>query len=232
MGPPGDVTSFREKLVSIKGVWATVVLFILVIGGIYLGLCTPTEAGAVGAFGALVIGICRKRLSWENFMASLRDAGTITAMVFIILAGADIFGYSLAASKLPLELAHFVSELVLPSLIILIMILFIYLILGALMPAIAMIILTLPIFFPTVKALGYDPIWFGVIMVIMLEMAVITPPIGINVFAIYGVSKDVPMGTIFRGIIPYVFVQAACIALLIVFPQIATILPKIMGFLK
>jgi tripartite ATP-independent transporter DctM subunit len=232
MGPAGIGVTFKEKLISLKGIWSMVVLFALVIGGIYMGLFTPTEAGAIGAFGALVIGLLQKRFSWETFSASLLDAGKITAMVFIILIGADIFSYFLAVSKLPFQLADFVGSLPLPRLLLLIIILFIYLVLGCLMPALAMIILTLPIFYPIVDALGFEPIWFGVIMVIMLEMAVITPPIGINVFAVSGVAKDVPMSTIFRGILPFFLVMIVCLAILIAFPQLATILPKIMGFMK
>jgi tripartite ATP-independent transporter DctM subunit len=232
LGPRGAATTFQEKFVSLRGSLATLCLFVLVIGGLYAGLFTATEAGAIGSFGALATGIITRRLTWKGFRTALKEAGLITSMVFMILIGADIFGYSLTATKLPMKMASFVAGLPLPGLLILVTILLTYVILGCLMPTIAMIILTLPIFYPTVQALGYDPIWFGVIMVLMMEMAVITPPIGVNVFGIFSVAKDIPLYTIFRGILPYISAIVALIMLLIAFPRIATFLPALMGFVK
>jgi len=175
LGPKGPSTSLGEKFRSLKGVWATLVLFVGVMGGMYVGAFTPTEGGGIGAFGAFIIGVARRRLEWRNILQSLLEAGRITGTCLGILIGANIFGYFLAASKLPIALADFVTTMPVPSVFILTAILVIYLFLGCLMPAIPMLILTVPIFYPVVMAMGYDPIWFGVIMVLMFEMAVITP---------------------------------------------------------
>jgi tripartite ATP-independent transporter DctM subunit len=229
LGPPGPHTSFKEKIYSLKGVWATLILFAIVIGGMYVGVFTPTEGGGVGAFGALVIGVARRRLNWQGILSSLLETGKISAVCIGILLGAQIFGYFLAASKLPIVMAEVVTQMVVPSLIILITILIIYLLLGCLMPAIPMLVLTVPIFYPVVMALGYDPIWFGVIMVLMFEMAVITPPMGINVLALQTVTQDISLTVMFRGVIPFLIAMIACVAILTIFPDIALFLPNLFG---
>jgi tripartite ATP-independent transporter DctM subunit len=228
-GPPGPETNMREKIASLKGVWATLLLFALVIGGMYAGVFTPTEGGGIGAFGALLIGVVRRRLTFKDILSSLLDAGKISAVCISVLIGANIFGYFLAASMLPMELANYVSQLTIPPLVVLIIILIIYMFLGCLMPAIPMLVLTVPIFYPVITALGYDPIWYGVLMVLMFEMAVITPPMGINVLALKTVAGDIPIETMFRGIIPYLFAMMACVGILIVFPDIALVLPRLFG---
>ncbi|MGD8226286.1 MAG: TRAP transporter large permease subunit [Desulfobacteraceae bacterium] len=227
LGPPGPPTNWKEKIYALKGVWATLVLFAMVIGGMYIGVFTPTEGGGIGAAGAFVIGVVRRRLNWAGILSSLLEAGRITGTCLSILIGANVFGYFLAASKLPLELADFVTKLPVPSILILTAILIIYLFLGCLMPAIPMLILTVPIFFPVVMAMGYDPIWFGVIMVLMFEMAVITPPMGINVLALQTVVKDVSLSDMFRGVLPFLMAMIVCVILIIIFPQIATLLPDL-----
>lgn len=225
LGPPGPKTTWKEKVVSLKGVWATLVLFVGVMGGMYVGAFTPTEGGGIGAFGAFFIGVARRRLNGKGILSSLLEAGRITGTCLSILIGANIFGYFLAASKLPLELAGFVVKLPVPAVLILTAILVIYLFLGCLMPAIPMLILTVPIFYPVVTAMGYDPIWFGVIMVLMFEMAVITPPMGINVLALQTVAGDVSLADMFRGVMPFLFAMIVCVILLILFPKIPTFLP-------
>jgi len=228
LGPPGPRTTFKEKIISLKGTWVMIALFLLVIGGLYSGIFTPTEAGAIGAFAALIIGLAWRRFTRKSVITSFLDSGATSSMLFIILGGVFIMGYFLAVSRVPLVVSDFVAGLHVSRYLILVLILFIYVILGMLMNIGPIILLTLPIFFPTVVALGFDPIWFGVIMVIMMEMGQITPPIGMNVFAIAGVARDVPMWTIFKGIFPFVIMQALMIAILIVFPQIATWLPSLM----
>ena len=225
LGPEGPRTSFKEKIQSLKGVWATLALFVLVIGGMYGGVFTPTEGGGIGAFGALLIGVVRGRLNLRGIWNSLLEAGMISAVCIGVLVGANIFGYFLAASKLPLELAGYVAALPVPPLIILITILIIYLFLGCLMPAIPMLILTVPIFYPVISTLGYDPIWYGVVMVLMFEMAVITPPMGINVLALQCVTEDCSLGSMFQGTIPFLGAMIVCVALLIAVPGIALFLP-------
>jgi len=228
LGPPGPRTTIRDKIYALKGVWATLILFIGVMGGMYVGAFTPTEGGGMGAFGAFIIGVLRGRLGWKGILSSLLEAGRITGTCLSILIGANIFGYFLAASKLPLELADFVTKLPVPSVFILTSILIIYLFLGCLMPAIPMLILTVPIFYPVVIAMGYDPIWFGVIMVLMFEMAVITPPMGINVLALQAVVDDVSLADMFRGVLPFLFAMIACVILLILFPKIPILLPELL----
>lgn len=227
-GPPGPRTSFKERVVSLRGVWGMLILFMLVLGGIYQGFFTPTEAGAVGAFGALVIALARKRLNGQNFLDSLLEAGLTTAMIFAIFVGAFIFGYFLTVTKLPIELAGLVTGFPLNRYVILGFILVFYLFLGCILEPASMIVITIPIIFPIVVNLGFDPIWFGVIMVRVCEMGMITPPVGMNVFALSGVVKDVPLYTIFRGIFPFLLADICHVALLIAFPQIALFLPSMM----
>jgi tripartite ATP-independent transporter DctM subunit len=227
LGPAGPKTTIREKINSVKGLWATLALFVLVIGGMYIGIFTPTEGGSIGAFGALVIGLVRRRLKWRGVMSSFVDGGKISAICISILIGAEIFGPFLSTSKLPMELANFVIRISIFPLIVLIAILIIYLFLGCIVPAIPMLILTVPIFYPVITAMGYDPIWYGVIMVLMFEMAVITPPMGINVLALQSVAGDVPISEMFRGILPFLIMMWICVAILIAFPDIALFLPRL-----
>lgn len=228
LGPKGPRTTILEKLDSAKGVWPVLVLFVIVIGGIYSGVFTPSEAGAVGASGAIVIGLVKRRLGWDRFLKASRDGGRIITMAFTILVGAGILGYFIAASKVPMLLAQYVSVLPFSPAGILLIILFFYTFLGMLMPAIPMVVITVPLFYPVVMALGFDPIWFGVITVLMFELAVITPPVGINIYGLSGSAPDLKIGTIFRGVIPFVFVVWICIIILMVFPSIATFLPNLL----
>lgn len=229
LGPRGPSTSFTEKLASLKGIWAVLILFLLVMGGLYLGVVTPTEAAGIGAFAAFLIMLGKKQLTRQNLVGSLLDTGKITAMCYIILMGANLFGYFIAVTRIPYELADFAGALPVPRLLILVFILVVYLFLGCVMDAIAMIVLTVPIFYPVVTGLGFDPIWFGVIMVIVMEMGLITPPVGVNVFVISGVAKGVPLNTIFQGIFPFLLAMIVCIAILIALPQIALLLPNLMS---
>ncbi len=228
MGPPGERANFRERLVSLKGTWGVLALFILVIGGIYMGVFTPTEAAGVGAFGAFLFALGRRRLGWHNFTDSLVETGRTSAMAFFTLIGAMILGYFLAVTRLPFELANLVAELQVNRYIILGGILLIYIFLGTFVPSLVMIMLTIPILFPVIVAIGFNPIWFGIIIVRMVEMAQITPPVGINVYVMKGVAKDIPMSTIFRGIVPFFIADIFHVALLIAVPQITLFLPSLM----
>ncbi len=229
MGPRGPMTSFMEKIVSLKDTWIVLALFILVIGGLYMGVFSPTEAAGVGAFGALLFGLGRRRLGWRALKDSFVETGKTTGMIFVILLGAMILGYFLAVSRLPFELADIIGGLAVNRYIVLGIILVFYILLGAVMDSLAMMLLTVPIFFPLVMALGFDPIWFGIIIVRTMEIGLITPPVGLNVYIIKGVAKDVPMQTIFRGIIPFLIADIAHVALLVAVPQISLFLP---GFMK
>jgi C4-dicarboxylate transporter DctM subunit len=229
LGPRARSASLVEKMRSIRGVWAVLILFLVVLGGMYLGVVTPTEAAGVGAFTAFLIMVIKRRLTYHNFINSFLETGKTVAMAFIILLGAQIFSQFIALTRIPYELGTFISAIHAPRLIILICILAVYLILGCLMDPISMIILTIPIFYPVIVSLGYDPVWFGVIIVLTMEMGLITPPVGVNVFSVSGVAKEVPMETIFRGITPFLIAMVVCLALLIAFPKIALFLPQTMS---
>ena len=228
LGPPGPRFSMKERIYSLKDTWSIFSLFVLVIGGLYTGWFTPTEAAGVGAFGAFAITIIKKRLTWDNLKLSLAQTVRTTAMVFLILIGAHVFGYFLTISQIPDQLSILATEWGLSRYAILAMIIFAYIIMGCFMEGLALMVLTIPIVYPLVLELGFDPIWFGVIITLVMEMSLITPPVGINVFIISGISKDVPMYVIFRGIIPFWCAMLVCVILLILFPQIALWLPLTM----
>jgi len=228
LGPPGPVTTLVQKLRALQKTMATLALFIMVIGGIYLGIFTPIEAGAIGAFGAFVIMAIKRKLNRTNLIDSLLETGRNTAMVMAILVGVFILGFFVATSEVPLEMANLIQHFEINRYVILSIILAIYVLLGCMMNIVPMIMLTLPIFYPTVVTLGFDPIWFGVMMVVIMEMGQITPPIGMNVFVIAGVAKNIPLTTVFKGIFPFVMVETIFLVILTVFPQLALWLPSVM----
>ena len=204
-------------------------VFTLSIGGLFAGWFTPTEAGAVGAGGVLLVSLLGRRLTWENFKRSLLDATRTTAMIMFMVAGAVIFGRFLAVSRVPFELANWAGALPLPPFAVVGVVLLIYLVLGCFIDALAMVLLTIPIFYPVVvTTLGYDPIWFGVVIVLVVAMGVITPPVGMNVYVIKGVAPDVPLEVIFKGIWPFLAAIVILLAVLIAFPQVATFLPALL----
>ncbi len=226
MGPSGTPTSWKTKITSLKGTWGMLILFLIVMGGIYLGIFTPTEAAGIGAFGAMLFALCRGKLNLPTLIQALLDTGKTTAMIFLIIIGANIFSAFLGLTQLPTHLANFVAGLALPKVLVLAIIIVIYVALGCVMDCYAIMILTVPILFPVIEALRIDPIWFGVLMVIVLEVGLITPPVGLNVFVIKGAAPDVPLTTIFQGIWPFLLAAVLAIVLLTAFPQIATFLPE------
>jgi tripartite ATP-independent transporter DctM subunit len=228
LGPPGPRFTVKERIYSLKDTWSMLTLFFIVIGGLYTGWFTPTEAAGVGAFGALVITLVKRRLSWSNLTHSLAQTTGTTAMVFLILIGAHIFGYFLTLSEIPEQLSILATGAGLNRYVILSIIILMYIVLGCFMEGLAIMVLTIPIIYPMVMDMGFDPIWFGVMITLVMEMSLITPPVGINVFIISGISKDVPMYTIFRGILPFWFAILVCIIILMIFPQIALFLPNTM----
>ena len=228
LAPPGPKTSLREKVKSFAGVLETLLIFALVMGGIFFGVFTPTEAAAAGAFLTIIIALMRRQLTWKGFIKSLADTTRISCMVMVIVTGAVIFGHFMTVTALPYNLANWVSSLPLPSFAIMGVIILIYLFGGCFMDALAMIMLTIPIFFPVAQQLGYDPIWFGVVIVLITEMGVITPPVGVNVYVVYGVAKEVPLETIFKGVFPMLLALLLCNLILLIFPEIALFLPSLM----
>jgi tripartite ATP-independent transporter DctM subunit len=212
----------------LKGIWGIVLLFILVIGGIYLGVFTPTEAAGIGASGAFLFALGRKRLSWKTLYVVLVESVQTTAMIFFILIGAILFSNFVNIAGLPDDLANFIETLGWTPLAVLFCILGIYLILGAVLESLSMILLTVPIFYPIVEGLGFDLIWFGVIVVVVTEISLITPPIGLNVFVIRSVLPEVPTSTIFKGIIPFLIADVIRLALLVFVPVLVLLLPSYM----
>ena len=223
--PRGPATSWSERFAGLKDVWAPLLLFVLVIGGLYGGFFTPTEAGGVGATGAFLLGVLRGKLDRAGILEALLSATRTAAAVFTVLIGALIFGYFLTMTQTPQKLTGFLTELGLGPYGVLALIMLMYLVLGCLMDAMAMIILTVPIIFPVIVQLGFDPIWFGIIIVMTVELGLIHPPVGMNVFVIKSVVHDVSFTTIFKGVIPFVLTDLLRLLILIAFPMIALWLP-------
>ena len=225
LAPPGPKTTWGQRIRSFSGIVETLLIFILVMGGLFFGIFTPTEAAAAGAFLTLLLAIIRGQLSWSGFTKSLADTTRISCMVMTIVTGAVIFGHFMAITRVPFDLAAWVAGLPLPRFAVMLVIILLYLCGGCFMDALAMVMLTVPIFFPVAQALGFDPLWFGVVIVLITEMGVVTPPVGVNVYVVYGVAKNVPLHTIFRGVAPMLLALVICNLLLLIFPQIALFLP-------
>jgi C4-dicarboxylate transporter, DctM subunit len=224
--PAGRPSSWRERIAALREVWAPLVLFLFVIGGLYGGVFTPTEAGGMGAGGALVLSLWRRRLRREQLLQSLLQATRTAAAIFTVLIGALLFGYFLAVTQTPQKVTMLLTGLGLGRYGVLALIMLMYLVLGCLMDALAMIILTVPIIFPVIAALGFDPIWFGVIIVMTVELGLIHPPVGMNVFVIKTVVPEVSFLTIFSGVLPFIVTDMLRLVILIAFPAIATFLPE------
>ncbi|MEI8275094.1 MAG: TRAP transporter permease [Hyphomicrobiales bacterium] len=224
--PAGVRSSWRERIEGLRDVWATILLFAFVIGGIYGGMFTATEAAGMGAGGAFLIGIARGRLSRADILRSLLEATRTTAAVFTVLIGALLFGYFLTITQTPQKVSEFLGSLGLGAYGILGIIMLMYLVLGCLMDALAMIILTIPIIFPVIIALGFNPIWFGVVIVMTVELGLIHPPVGMNIFVIKSVVEDVKISTIFYGVLPFIITDLLRLAILIAFPILALWLPS------
>lgn len=228
LGPRGPAFPLKEKVASLRGVAGMLFLFVLVIGGLYAGIFTPTEASASGAFGAFMILLLRRRLNRYVLISSLKDTVQTTAMIMMIVVGAQIFNGFLALSGVPTMVARGMGGLSISPQAILSIILFIYIPLGMIMDALPMILLTLPTIFPIVVNLGFDPVYFGVLLCIMCNLANITPPMGMNLYIIKGVARDVPLEQIIMGALPFMIIMLLCVAILILFPQISLFLPSLM----
>jgi tripartite ATP-independent transporter DctM subunit len=223
--PIGIRSTWAQRWQAVRGVWAITLLFVFIIGGMYGGAFTPTEAAAMGAGGAFLIAVVRRRLTPAQLMQCLIRALRTSAAIFSILIGALLFGYFLTVTQTPQHVTSFLTGLGLGRYGVLVLIMLMYLVLGCVMDAMAMVILTIPIIFPVITALGFDPVWFGVIIVMTVELGLIHPPVGMNVFVIKSVVRDVSMSTIFVGVIPFVITDLLRLAILIIFPIISTFLP-------
>jgi tripartite ATP-independent transporter DctM subunit len=225
LGPPGPLATRQERLRTLGQSGPMLVIVGASIGGIYLGVFTPSEAAAVGAFLALAYALWRRSLDRDSFPNVLLDTVKTTAFVFLVLIGAFVFGPFLALSGLPTKIASTLSGIDVPRIVILMILIVIYIVLGMFLEGFSILVLTLPIVIPIIQALEYDLIWFGVLMVILLEMGLISPPVGINVFVVKGLVQDVPMGQIFVGILPFWIAMAVGVAIIVAFPQIALFIP-------
>ncbi len=229
LGPPALRVPMRQRFLALRSVWGTAALFLVVIGGLYVGLFSPTEAASIGAVGAFILGLINRKSPRQLLATTLIDTVKTTAMIFTVLIGAILFNNFLVLASVPTLVSDWIGGLPLGKTAILIVIIGMYFVLGCLLDSLAMILLTIPIVFPIVKALGYDPVWFGIIMVMVVELGLITPPIGMNVFVIKGITKDIPLETIFRGVTPFIIAQIVLIAILVAFPSIALWLPSTMA---
>ena len=227
-GPAGDKFSWREKFRSLNKVGETLVVFLLVMGGLFTGIFTPTEAGGIGSAAVLVVALLRKQLSFKGFVKSINETLRTSCMVLLLIAGATIFGHFLAISRIPFNVATWVAELNMPGFAVVFVIMLVYLIGGCFIDALALIMLTIPIFYPIIINLGYDPVWFGIIIVLVTQMGVITPPVGINVYVVAGIAKDIRLETIFRGVLPFLIALIIGTIILIALPQITLWLPRLM----
>ncbi|MCX5993165.1 MAG: TRAP transporter large permease [Chloroflexi bacterium] len=227
LAPAGEPSTFKEKMEALTGIIEMLFLFCFVILGLFFGWFSPTQAGAAGVAGAIIIGLITRQLTWAGFVNALKDTVRITCMVMLIVAGATVFGHFIAITTIPMMLTEWVGALPLPPVAIMGIIIIIYIIGGCFMDSLALITLTIPIFYPVVLALGFDPIWFGVIIVLVTEIGVITPPVGLNVYVIKGIAPDIPLETIFKGITPFLAALIVAAVILLAFPQIATFLPSL-----
>ncbi|NSL50585.1 TRAP transporter large permease [Calidifontibacillus erzurumensis] len=222
-----EPVTLKEKMISLKAIWPFLLIFLISIGGIYLGVFTPSEAGGIGAILAFFVTIIMRRLSFKNLIDSLDETLRLTVMIFLIFIGANLFGSFLALSRIPAHLTNAVVSIDVSKYLILALILIVYMFLGMFLEGIAIMTLTLPIVYPIITSLGFDGLWFGIIMVIMINIGVLTPPLGLSVYIISGIVRDVPIEQIFRGVIPAICIMVAFTVLLIVFPEIITFLPSL-----
>ena len=227
-GPAGEGFTWKQKFLALGELWETLVIFGLVMAGLFTGVFTPTEAGGVGAFLILFVALLFRQITWPGVVKSLYETVRTSCMVLFLIASAVIFGHFLAVTRIPFETAGWVSGLDLPAWATMTLIIGIYLIGGCFIDAMALIMLTIPIFYPIVVTLGFDPIWFGVIIVLVGQMGVITPPVGINVYVVNGVARDIPLQTIFRGVMPFLLALILGTLSLIAMPQLVTFLPRLM----
>jgi tripartite ATP-independent transporter DctM subunit len=230
LAPPGGPTTWKEKIQGMTGIIETLVLFLLVILGIFLGWFSPTYAASAGTAGVIIIGLVRRQLTWQGFLNGVKDAIRINCFIMVIVAGAFVFGHFLTVTNIPTMLVNWVEAMHMNKYLVLIAVIAIYFVISMFMDELALITLTIPIFYPLILSVGWDPIWFGVIMVVLVEMGVIAPPVGINVFVIHGVAEGVPITTIYKGIFPFLACMFVLAILLMVFPILATWLPSFMSY--
>ena len=227
-GPPGEAVPFGKRFLALLRAMPLVVVIVVSIGGIYLGVFTPVEAAGVGAGLVILMAVFTGKLKWDALAHAIADTVRTTAMLYLIVIGASVLNPFLALTHLPATLGEAMTSVGLGPYGVLLLIVIAYLVLGMFMDGLAMLVVTIPIFFPIVTGLGFDPIWFGVIAVIVIEMGMITPPVGLNVFVVKSVAEDVPLATIFKGVLPFWIAMVVCLVLIVLFPQFALVIPNSM----
>jgi C4-dicarboxylate transporter DctM subunit len=227
LGPKGERSAWSERIKSLLPVSWVVAIFLLVVGGLMMGFFTPTEAGSVGTLAVLILAIAKRDITFEKFIASVKDSLVIACMVFVLLAGATILGHFFAITKMPVVVGEWLTTLPVPRVVIMIIIIFVYLIGGSFIEDLAFLILVTPIFLPIILKLGYDPVWFGIIVSVTCMIGIIIPPMAVNVFVVSGITK-VPINTIYKGCYPYIVGMSICLLILLFFPQISLWLPHLL----
>jgi len=229
LGPAGPLYSWAERLAALTKLMPTTIIFIIVLGGIYGGVFTPTEASAIGALGVLTVALVMRRLTVKRLTESLWQTGEISAMIYAILIGGVMFSRLLVQTDVTPALVNYIAALQVSPHTVIFLFSIMFLLLGAVLDTFGMLILTLPLVFPICRNLGFDPVWFGIYMTVMMEIAMLTPPIGLNVFVMQRVAPEVPLSEIFRGVLPFVIICLALVVLIVAFPQLALWLPSTMG---
>jgi C4-dicarboxylate transporter DctM subunit len=228
LGPRAVRASWKERKDAVQKIWGVIVLFVVIMGGIFFGVFTPSEAGGIGAVGALAFAVARRKMTWRIFFESLIEGGRLTATLFSVAFGALVLNQFINIAGLPEDVVRFIASLELAPLMVLVIILGFFVVLGMVIEGISMILLTVPIFVPVVQVLGIDLIWFGILMIVVVEVSLITPPIGLNVFVLKSMLPDVELSTIFRGIIPFFIADLIRLALFVAFPPLVLFLPSLM----
>jgi C4-dicarboxylate transporter DctM subunit len=227
-GPPGPKTTFKEKVKSLPGVIEAIAIFMLVIGGLFIGLFTPTEAGAVGVFCTFIVAVATRKLTWKGLVNSILETLKISCMVFVLVTGAIIFGRFLAVTRIPFLVADFAASLPVSPYVILAFVLVIYLIGGCVMDALGFLVLTIPIFFPLGIALGFDPVWYSIILTMVTTLGAITPPVGVNIYVVKALAPEIALGRIFKSVSFFLIACIVSIIILIIFPQIVLFIPEML----
>ena len=227
-GPPGPKTTFKEKVRSLPGVIEAIAIFILVMGGLFIGLFTPTEAGAVGVFCTFIVAVATRKLTWDGLVNSIVETLKISCMVFVLVTGAIIFGRFLAVTRIPFLVADFAASLPVSPYVILAFVLMIYLIGGCIMDALGFLVLTIPIFFPLGIALGFDPLWYSIILTMVTTLGAITPPVGVNIYVVKALAPEIALSRIFKSVSFFLMACIVSIIILIIFPQIVLIIPEML----
>jgi tripartite ATP-independent transporter DctM subunit len=227
-GPPGERSGWRERGRAVRHVWPVVLLFVLVIGGIYGGVFTATEGAGIGAGGAFLFALARRALTWRVLVEVLVESARTTSMLFMILIGALIFANFINYTTMPADLKSFVTQFGVHPVLVIVAICAVYVVLGTAMEELSMILLTVPLFFPVVTGIGYDAVWFGIVVVVVVQIGLISPPVGMNIFVVKNLIRHLSIGTVFRGVTPFFVAQICLLAILVAFPALATYLPQFM----